>query len=470
MIRLGVLSLIVAGLVVYAWKDWFRSLCGLIVLMGVLEHPDMPRSILGVQGLNPWNLLMVGIVVAWLAQFRQKRMPLDLPRPIGPLLGVYILVILVGVARAMAHEGPYRVPMSHLIVNDLINTLKWVLPAVLLFHGCRTRKQLAWASLSILAMYALLSVQVIRAVRPEALIDADYLGDVRQKIDHRIGLHASDLSTILGGATWGFLAVLSAMRTRWQKLLMAGGSALCIYGQALTGGRAGFLAFGVTGLVMCALRWRKALLLAPILPLVVAAAFPAALDRFTEGFGETSVTGQQFTDDMAITSGRTAYWPLVIKKIGERPLLGYGTEGFWRTGLAAYVADQFNDPVGWPHSAYLEWLMDHGLVGFLPVMAFYGIAVFWSARLFHRGPDPWLRAAGGLALSAILAQLVAGIGSQHFYPLEGNVAMWASMFLMFRAHVAARHVPAGQVVAARAHVGRRRRRGGPARLAGPARA
>ncbi len=56
MIRLTLLSLFCAFLCVYAWRDWFKALCGLIVMMAVVEHPDMPNSLLGVQGLNPWNI------------------------------------------------------------------------------------------------------------------------------------------------------------------------------------------------------------------------------------------------------------------------------------------------------------------------------------------------------------------------------------------------------------------------------
>ena len=43
-IRITVLYLVVAGLSIYAWKDWFKSLCGLILLMAVIEHEDMPAA------------------------------------------------------------------------------------------------------------------------------------------------------------------------------------------------------------------------------------------------------------------------------------------------------------------------------------------------------------------------------------------------------------------------------------------
>ena len=40
-----------------------------------------------------------------------------------------------------------------------------------------------------------------------------------------------------------------------------------------------------------------------------------------------------------------------------------------------------------------------------------------------------------MALSLILAQLFAGVGSQHFYPEESTLGMWVAMFLALRVYV-----------------------------------
>ena len=62
LIRLSLLYLVITGLAVYAWRDWFKALCGLILLMAVIQHPDMPKNLLGIQGLNPWNLLLMSVL------------------------------------------------------------------------------------------------------------------------------------------------------------------------------------------------------------------------------------------------------------------------------------------------------------------------------------------------------------------------------------------------------------------------
>ncbi len=65
-IRTLTLYIVVAGLSIYAWKDWFKSLCGLILLTAVMGRPDFPESIGGIQGLNLWNILFANVFLAWL--------------------------------------------------------------------------------------------------------------------------------------------------------------------------------------------------------------------------------------------------------------------------------------------------------------------------------------------------------------------------------------------------------------------
>jgi len=70
-IRVTVLYLLVAGLSIYAWKDWHRTLCGLIVMMAIIHHEDMPRMMFGIPGLNVWNALLGVIMVVW--AFNRRR-------------------------------------------------------------------------------------------------------------------------------------------------------------------------------------------------------------------------------------------------------------------------------------------------------------------------------------------------------------------------------------------------------------
>ena len=51
-----------------------------------------------------------------------------------------------------------------------------------------------------------------------------------------------------------------------------------------------------------------------------------------------------------------------------------------------------------------------------------------------------------MALSLTLAQLGAGIGSQHVYPTESTLGVWAAIFLSLRVYVEQAKVREGAIV------------------------
>lgn len=105
MIRLSALALLIGFLCVYAFKDWFKSLCGLILLMAVMQHPDMPKSMLGIQGANPWNITMLFVIIGWFSARTRERLNMDMPGLLAFLLVSYLLIIMVGFLRfALSRE------------------------------------------------------------------------------------------------------------------------------------------------------------------------------------------------------------------------------------------------------------------------------------------------------------------------------------------------------------------------------
>lgn len=436
-IRITALYLVVAGLSIYAWKDWFKSLCGLILLMGVIEHEDMPKTMLGIQGLNLWNILFLMILLAWIASRRRDNLTWDMPRHMNVLLILYLGVVFMGFLRAVfdrSHLSDY--PLGSLISDELINTVKWVLPGILLFDGSRSRKQVVTALVCILAVYLLLSMQVIKRMPLESALggENERIHRIRLKTCLSIGYSAPNFSTILAGASWGILAALPLVHKNKYWLLLLAAAGMVAFGQALTGGRAGYMAWGATGLTLCLLKWRKYLLLAPVMLVVLPMVFPGTAERMLQGFGQTDASGQEIVDDYEMTSGRTLIWPYVIDKIGESPIVGYGRLAMVRTGLRDKLMADYRESFPHPHNMYLQTLLDNGILGSIPIFLFWGTMLVYSTRLF-RSSNRMYAAVGGLSLSLMLAQLFAGIGSQYFYPTASTLTVWAAMLLALRVHV-----------------------------------
>ena len=437
--------LFVLGFSIYAWRNWFVSLCASIFLMAFLEHPDMPKNIANIQGLNPWNLLMLNVLLAWQRNRRREGLVWDMPRYLNVLAVGYLFVIVLGVVRMLFDMEPLRrsdfddVGVAWAISDCLINSVKWVLPGILLFDACRTRRRTAIALATVLCVYFLLAVQVIKHMPLSAVAaNGTELSRLANKILVRsIGYHRVNLSMMLSGASWAMLTALALAQTRRTQLLILAAAAAIALGQALTGGRAGYVTWGLLGTMICLLRWRKLLPVIPVTLIAVCVFLPGVRDRMLQGFGSGSGPISQEASAYEMTSGRTIAWSYVIPKIFESPLFGYGRQAMIRTGIYQKIMEDYNggETFPHPHNAYLEMLLDNGLFGFLIVIPMYAVIFFLTYRVLMDRTDPLFAAVGGACFSLLCALLIAAMGSQSFYPREGAVGMWAAIGLLLRVSV-----------------------------------
>jgi O-antigen ligase len=448
MVRLALLYAFCLGVAVYAWKDWFKSLCGLILLAAVIQHPDVPKTMFGLQGLNPWNILLFIVVLSWARNRGVEELSWDLPRDITILLLLYLSVVVVGFYRMMTDQAFLLAnPVAGLVSEYLINTVKWVVPGLLLFDGCRSRSRFTLAIFCVLAVYLLLGVQVIRWMPPSAALSGQELSTRSLKIlVNEIGYHRVNLSMMLAGASWAMIAVFVLVEKNSTRILTIAAFLSLVYAQALTGGRMGYGTWALVGLVLALIRWKKVLLLVPITIIFVILLVPGVGERMSQGFSTNTrdsgpvvadFPGDDFEgpDLYTVTAGRNIAWHFVVNKIKEAPIFGYGRMAMQRTGLTGMLYDQYGEEFPHPHNAYLEMLLDNGLVGFLLVFPFYIVILHHGVSLFRDSRDPVFISIGGVSCALVLALLVGSMGSQTFYPREGSIGMWCTIGLMLRVYV-----------------------------------
>lgn len=436
-LRVIVCFLLVIGFSAYAYRNWFVSLCASVVLMAFLKHPDMPRSILGIPGLNVWNFLIANVVVAWWKERRQEFRAGDLPGGCKIALALYLAVITLAFLRFFADPTDYyNGTRMDIFIEYFLNCVRLLIPAFLLYDGCRTEKQITWALGSIVLLYFLLAVQVIRymGLHPD-FSGSELSGRAAKIIQRSVGYDRVDMSMMLAGASWAAIAFSVILEKKRHKWLLRGAAATILVGQALTGGRAGYVTWGAIGLVLCTLRWRRLLPLIPVAAVIVALFLPGVAQRMFSGFGGESGGIIMDQNDTEITSGRNLMWPHVIEKIKQAPLMGYGRRAMIRTGLSAWGRDELGDEFDHPHEAYLEMILDNGIIGLLCVLPLFLIALKRSAGLFLDRGSPFHEAAGGVALALLFALLLASFGAQTLYPREGVVGMWAALGVALRVSV-----------------------------------
>ncbi len=93
-LRVAICLLFVLGFSIYAWRNWFVSLCAAIVLMAFLQHPDMPKSMFGILGFNLWNVLLLNVLGGWIASRQHEGLIWDMPRSLQIAFLFYLTVVI----------------------------------------------------------------------------------------------------------------------------------------------------------------------------------------------------------------------------------------------------------------------------------------------------------------------------------------------------------------------------------------
>lgn len=416
------------------------SLCALIVLTAFLEYPDMPRTMFGLPGLNPWNILFLSTFLAWLCdQSKNVGQPM-IPKPYKQLIVLQIVIFVVAFVRIYFDaEGLERLAELRSIgkgdspagmVNAyLVNTLKWLLPFFMMYHGATTRNRKLAGLFAILVFYLALALLILKVKSLGSIVDVDSLTKGSIKIDRFTGYHRVDASAILAGGSWIALALLPTQKAGWRRAGLFGVFLAIVLGMVVTGGRAGYLAWAAIGCLLAALRWRKALVLVPLVAMILFTAVPAIQDRLLVGFADDD------NEEMSVskmTADRDTIWRLTLAEIKEQPFFGYGRLALFRTGVAQDAYEIKGEYFGHPHNAYLEFMLDNGLVGLVPVLLYYFFLVKACSGLLRKGSDPLEVAVAGACFSVVMAQLITSLTAQTFYPRNGTMAMWCVMGLFLR--------------------------------------
>lgn len=427
--RIYLLYALTIAVAVLALKRWFWSLCALILLTCVLQRKDMPGQLASIQGLNPWNFLFVWIGLCWLFCRHAEGLRWDLPSRIALLLLIYLLVLIIADVRALAKlsyfPDEYRQSTFSFLTDELINPVKFMLLGLLLYDGCRTRRRIILAIFTILATFLFYALLTIRCMPFEILQSESQFMRYRQRIDRDTGLNANDMGMVLAAGFWALLSAWRLSTKSWFHGALLVAAATVAVGLALTFSRGGYLAFIVLAVVFAALFWRRLFLLYPFLVLVVLVFMPSIRNRMSMGLSTVTAAGEQVSDTDVMTSGRaTELWPFALRKIRQSPLVGYGRRAIVHTNAPFFATH--------PHNAYLEVLLDTGIIGLIPIAILFLGILRMSVSLLRSGQALLIRSIGGMSLACIVALLVCGLAAQSFFTMQSMMAFWCVWALALR--------------------------------------
>lgn len=404
----------------------------LVMMLPAADTPFLPHNLMGVTGLNPINMLLAGTLLAYLLRGRLQKAGTFLP---PQLAWLYIAPIVLGGLIGMGHVddiAPYfyeseAINFTNAVgyVRDMmVRPLIMVAVAVVLAAAvARSQKPERFIVLIALSLWVIALIQLGYVVYSEVRLGT--LASARSRsFFSAIGIHANDLGRLYVIAYALLLFVWWETKQVALKNFLFVTMGLITFALLLTFSRGAFIGFLLVNLWMLAWKFNaKSVSLAVLAITLAAILLPGAVyTRITMGFDSGEAD--------AVSAGRIeGIWlPLLPEALTSPP---------WGNGLSSIMWSYAMEtgamlPVGHPHNAYLEALLDTGVIGLSLMLVF-----FWHVWQGFRklGSNaylsPEMRAFFQGATAGLLAFLVTGMAGSSLRPTAEATYLWFAIAMMY---------------------------------------
>ena len=407
----------------------------LILLLPISYTYLFPRTMLGVTGLNPANLLLVGTLGSYLFHgLYDGSLRRFIPRP---LFWLYIVPIVIAGALGSSHVGDIAPGLFRyvaiefdgvtsyvrdVVVKPLFMVIFALLVGAAVSRSEKPEKFLIPTLISMWVMGAMVVVFVFQSgVALRELASSESRGFLSP-----LGMHANEWGRLYVVAYALLLFTWAESKESRLRLALLTSMGLVVVAMVLTFSRGSFMGFIVVNVLF--LLWRrnvKTLIFGGLLAAVALFLVPGAVhDRVTTGFG----SGLD-----SYSAGRIdEIWLPLLPEVLRSPIYGQGLGSIlWseamRSGAGITIA-----AVGHAHNAYLQALLDMGIAGLILVCAYF--AHVWK-EFRALGVDPavsptlrglYLGGAAGLA-----SLLISYFTDSSLMPRPEQVFLWLAIGMMY---------------------------------------
>lgn len=426
-------SLIGCAFILY---DFRIGVVLLIVMMPLSASPLMPHAMLGITGLNPLNLLLLGTLGSCLLNgLSDGSLRHFVPRP---LLWLYVVPILVAGIMGSWHVG--EIAPALFLASDLIafrdvtgyfsemvaKPLSMVVFALLVgAAAARSLKPESFLIPTVVSIWAIGLIVVVFVAQSGISLSQLASSDSRAFLSP-LGMHANDQGRLYTVAYALLLFTWAESKQPGTKLAFLASMGLVVTALVLTFSRGAFVAFILVNVLF--LLWRrnvKALVFFMLVASIALFALPTAVyDRVATGEGE----GLD-----AISAGRVAsLWIPLLPEVLRSPIYGSGLGSMmWsepmRVGGGTNVAVATH-----PHNAYLQALLDMGVIGLILLCAYF-VHVWRGFRALSRDAALGLPLRGLFqgAAAGLLGSLVSSFTDGSLVPRPEQTYMWLAIGMMY---------------------------------------
>ena len=403
----------------------------LILLLPLSATSLFPHSLMKITGLNPINLLLAGTLGAYLLRGRLEHPAPLVPRPVAWL---YILpIVLAGLLGAMYVDQIYAPFIEEEMVlftnwrgylrDQMVKPLLTVVAALLVGAAvAKARKPEPFVVALVISACALAFVMfgfiIAAGVGLEALASPR-----TRSFFTDMGMHANTLGRLF--ITAYALLLFSWWESKHPPASLGLFAALGIVSLAilLTFSRNAFLCFFLVNALFLVWRFNaKKLALAVLAAGIAVGLAPEQIyQRITYGFDAGT---------NAVSAGRVeGIWQPLLPETLKSPFWGNGLDSIlWAHPMTSGAMEL----VTHPHNAYLEALLDMGLIGLALLLAYYwhvwkGFRALGSNAYL----SPMVRGFFQGACAALIAFAVSGLSGGSLRPEPENITLWIAIGMMY---------------------------------------
>ena len=402
----------------------------LIVLMPLSQSAVFPRQMAGVTGLNPLNVLLVATFGSYLLKALADH---GLKRFLPPkLFWLYLVPFFVAGVLGSRHVGEIPPSLYFFEVVEFHDAAGYIRDVVIrpaflvlfaLLVGSAAMRSREPEKFIVPAMVSIwvMGLLVVAFVGISG-VTLDRLSNVRNSLSG-LGLHANDLGRLYATAYALLLFTFAATQRRGLKLALAATMLLVVAALVLTFSRGAFVGFIiVNGLFILSRRDPRGFLVGAVIVTGLMFLLPGTFwDRVTAGFGG---------DLNALSAGRTGeIWLPLLPELWHSPFFGNGLSSIlWSDAMRGERIPL----VGHPHNAYLQTLLDMGVVGLLLLLAFFGLLMrdFWRASR-DKSLSPTLRGFFEGASIGLASFLIAGFAGSSLTPCAEQSFLWLAAGMLY---------------------------------------
>ena len=417
---------------VFCLRDFRAGVALLVMLMPIAQSQVFPRSMFGITGLNPLNLLLAATLFSFLMRRAGERKAPGVVR--WQLVWLYIVPFTLAAfyGSQHVHEIPAAFHDMDLIQFDnAVGYLRdlWAKPLMLVVYAllvaaavARSERMERFLTPMIVSVWVMAGISVVFIASSGATL-AELSGTYARSFLSALGMHANDLGRLYATAYALLLFTWDRTNNWLLKTVCFLAMGAVVLALLLTFSRGAFFGFIVVNVIyLFARRRMKTLVMAACTVPVALFFMPGAFwYRLTMGFGAGA---------NEITAGRTGeIWTPLLPELGNHPFFGSGV------GSVMYSRAMIEErlwQVAHPHNAYLEAYMNMGTVGLVLLLSFW----IWIWRGFRQearndGNSDELRGIFEGGAAGLLAFLIAGMAGSSLQPDATQTFLWLAVGMLF---------------------------------------